>query len=379
VSAYQYSQAGPKFSNGNDGSEHEVYVVYSRRPAGGEDPPRSAAFVRYDAGATGCSASNLAACFADAGEVPTEQPQTRAIVYSTEEEALDSAPAKAVYRHRDTAANPPVNELCWIDLEEWLDDSGSETCYAEDSVEWGRIKDIDGELWVVTTIEDGHGRAQAALVSVEDPQVVETLTGGITGAGADPNYAATKFNPITWYDPAMETHMRVVRQHDLNAEQSDIAIWRQEQIIGQGTVWVHHRSFSAEDIGEDMELEPPLVFSLSPEPFVWEGRSYIALSTADALTIDAATDGNIWIVRVPMDNEVLGYSRRVNERSENPEDNRRRVEAESYVLEDAQGNPAEPVIYYSLWEDEDDTGNCQYPTGTAALERLTLHRAETGL
>jgi hypothetical protein len=344
---------------------------------GGQEPDRSMAFLKYDKLANGCSAMNIAACFPDGGENYDDQPETRAIVYSTEEEQLDTEPARAIYRYRDeTFPNDPINKLCWVDLKEWLpDDDGPEACFTNATVEWGRIKEIDGEQWIVTTIVDSTTKAQVVLVELDDPGNVIPVTGGTN----DPARFWDKFNPITWYDPATDSYMLVLRQHNINIQHSDIAIW-QRQSNGD---WEHFLTFNAVNIGEDMMEQYQKKFCLSPEPFIWDERSYIAFSTSDSLQQSTANDGNIWIVRVPINQaEAIGFSRRVNDRPTGQVE-RRRFEAESFVLRTAQGAPITPVIYYSMWEKapDDDDINCDYSTGDplAPFEFHTLRRAETGL
>jgi hypothetical protein len=202
VSAYQYAQAGPKFSNGHDGTAHELYVVYSKRPPG-VDTDRSMAFLKYDADADGCEITSMEDCFPLGGENGDDHPETRAIVYSTEEEELNSEPARAVYRYRLPQAQGDLNGLCWVDLNEWLDNTGPETCFYEPTVEWGRITEIDAAQYVVTTFESGFfDLMQAALVSVNDPEDVEIITGKTdSGAANDPQPHWEKFNPITVVRP----------------------------------------------------------------------------------------------------------------------------------------------------------------------------------
>jgi hypothetical protein len=379
VSAYLFAQAGPKFSNGHTGLAHELHVVYSKRPYefGNPGTDRSMAFVKYKATALGCDEDNIDLCFLDGGEKPTMQPQTRAIVYSTEEEELNTDPARAIYRYRDeTLPEEPINKLCWVDLKELLpDDDAPEACYEEPSVEWGRIKEIDGEQWIVTTIlDEATMKMQVVLVELADPDNVVPITGGL---GHDPQRWWAKFNPITWYDPATDSYMLVLRQTRPNEEESDIAIWQRQT---DGT-WDPFISFGADDIQENFDDDFPKTFCLSPEPFVWEGRSYIAFSTSDALQVSMANDGNIWIAKVPVTNSGgLNESRRVNTRIP-PQDARRRFEAETFILRDMENNPITPVIYYSMWEvPGDDDINCDY-TGDpkAPFEFHTLHRAATGL
>jgi hypothetical protein len=379
VSAYLFSQAGPKFSNGRAQNQDELYVVFSKRPVGQEEPDRSVGFVKYNESAFGCT-TDITACFQEGGENHAYQPETRAIVYSTEEEDMDTEPARAIYRYRNEPDNAdPINKLCWIDLNEWLpDDDGPETCFENDTVEWGRIKEIDGEQWIVTTIIDNTQKMQVVLVDLDNPNGPTGLI-RITGLTNDPARFSDKFNPMTWYDPATQSYMLVLRQNYLNVQHSDIAIW-QRQPNGQ---WTHFLTFNAVDIGEEMSDTHRKTFLLSPEPFVWGGRSYILFSSSDSLQQSTANDGNIWIMRVPTSpSEEIDFSRRLNDRPEGGQDERRRFEAESFVLRTTVGAPITPVVYYSMWEDEEDDGvNCEYSTGdpVAPFEFHTLRRAETGL
>jgi hypothetical protein len=229
-------------------------------------------------------------------------------------------------------------------------------------------------LYLITTTEDGDDVAQVTIVSLEDPQEVDIVTGESDDqlSTYDPGHDQNKFTPIVWHDPVTDDDLLIMRQSFPEAtEASEIAIWRKTGI----NAWVHYLTLTPEDIGEE-----DLDVILSPEPFVFDDQSYIVFSTSDDLFIDNKTDGNIWVARLANGNPPsigVDWSRQVNTRptSPSPQAVRRRIEGEVYILTD--GSPVRPIIYYTMIEDRinDDDINCDY-FSAQGLENNTLRRAE---
>jgi hypothetical protein len=389
VASYDKSQAGPKFANGSDG----VWLAFSRRPGAivDEAPPpanRTVGMMKYNPPT--CGIQNPAGCFHDQIQIPLSENEefcvVRASVYTTEEEDLDDEPAAAAYQYREVntspCPDPPGQEekgLRWDNLEEWDGQAGNETSYSEPTAPWGRIEKVtegnDAGLWVVTTTDDVNDVAQVTLVRLDNPGTVVVVTGNDDNQDPDydPGYAQKKFNPIIWHDPNTTDDLLVMRQSAATSPtESEIAVWRKSG----NNDWLHHFTFTPEEIGDG-----DLPFALSPEPFVWDGRSYIVFSTADALNFDMQDDGNMWVVRLDWDplypsggEASIDWSRQVNIRPGGQEA-RRRLEGEVYVL--TEGDPVRPVIYYSMFENQFlDDEICDYDEDTQSFEVSTLHIAE---
>lgn len=379
LSDYTLAQGGPKWVNGSDGT----WIAYSRRPGADIDdgppgPRRTVGFRKYNSSL--CQGTNPATCFEPQDQIPQPQNETsceiRAVVYTSEAEGLQY-PGTVVYSYRElggSCSSTPENSLHWASLDDWDGQTGSELVFNDATANWGRISEItegnyDG-LYILTTTKDANDVDQVTLISVTNPNDVRVITGDGTeeSDAYDPGWNQNKFTPIAWHDPETGDDMIVMRQSFPNvSDASEIAIWRKTGILP----WRHYLTLTPEDIGEE-----DLDVLLSPEPFVFNGESYLVLSSADNLTIDQKTDGNIWVVRLApgFPKGSVDWSRRVNTRV-SPQVVRKRVEGEVFFL---TGTPDDrPVIYYSMLEDviADNGLNCSY-LDTAALENSTLRKAE---
>jgi hypothetical protein len=354
LATYPDSQAGPKFSNGEESGVAERFIAYTREVSG----DLAVGIRKYNELATDCD-TNAASCFPSNldGQVPDTGDidfTDRAFVYTTEEETLDYR-AQALYNYQDLA-NSEDNGVRWAVLDEWLP-SGSEgeEAFEDDTVVWGRLQELrtgpnanDRLLKGVTVHSAGGPGNQVFLIDAADPGSVSEIQ-VTTGAGI-------KFAPYLFFnsDPnnSYDTNMVVFRQAASQLPvQSDIVIWYQPTLGGS---WSHFLTITAEDLGEDGERD----FLLSPEAFTYDGKTWILFSSSNTLEVASQTDGNIWVARV--DTGAL-QAIRLNSRAAPPNDVRPRYEGEVYFPD---GDP--PVFFYSKEAILDADSDCPFETGLGA-------------
>jgi hypothetical protein len=369
VAPYNLSQAGPKFSNGHDGTDDEIFVAYTR--AIGSGPSLAAGLRKYNAAQPGCTFS-AALCFPDGlsfnGQVPDTpdiDDTARAFVYTTEEESLDYD-AQAIYNFQD-ADTPAENGLRWAVARDWLP-GGSEGEYGfdHDTVRWGRLQELrtgsgagDRVLKAVTTYRPGIGPFnQVFLIDAADPDGVAQIQ-VTSGAGI-------KFAPFLFFHEGLDTNMVVFREApSLVPTQADIVVWKQD-FPGSAT-WEEFMRITAADIDESGITGRN--YLLSPEAFAYLGSTWVIFSSSDDIEVAAQSDGNVWIARVPDNPEDdLAYLR-LNSRETGAEA-RSRFEGEVYFP-----NSGVPVFFYSQLITNADT-RCTFYAGArlrnSELRRVTL-------
>lgn len=365
LNTYGESQAGPKFANGNDGT----FIAYSRRVGA----QRTVGLRKYNP-AGGCvfGFGSPLNCFLTASVVPANpiNSQLRAIVYTSEEESYNYAPAKTVYHY--TALGSGTNQLRFTDIATWFPGPGTEAPpITADPPQWGRIQEYrdasnNKQLWISTVQKDA---------GVDRIKLINTATGASQWVTPTVNTFA-KFNPFLFYDPTTQTNLVVIRSNENVATPatSNIEIWQENPRGSQ--VWgsVPYQSIAATDLlNPDGSDESPRPFLLSPETFVASDKAYVVFSSADELKVDMQMDGNIWVAKVGAPVSAV----RVNTRLASPDDQRIRVEGEIYF--GTTLTPGIPVVYYSQIADATDppTYSDCVPVGSGgySVRNFTLRRA----
>jgi hypothetical protein len=183
-----------------------------------------------------------------------------------------------------------------------------------------------GEDLIITTMRTGLFRQPIVALDSDGPIVVpRQLT---HGPGA---YLGVE---QLWFDPGSGRHMLVA----VHVVRDDIVIKVHREDPPLSAKFEEYFVFDVEATGEDT---PGLEWLSSPEPFVWNDKSYLLFLIGDAASFPRISNGNM-----------------------------RRVEPEVYLTED------EPLVFYTETIKESVTDPV---LGTCRAHSSTLRAARTGL
>lgn len=349
VSDYILTQAGPKFANGIDGT----YIAYTKGISGLRHIAHFKLVPPPD-----CSNPDPAGCFIEGGTIIPPANQIYSTVYTTEEETLDFGNAMVVYRWTSLTGSPPP-ELRWRGVA----GTPAEDSLPDPTAPFGRIQSIkdadhNDHLFMAATVtkpDDGDGEDdQVVIVDATDPTAQP-----ITITSEDGKH----WNPFIWFDHVRDKNMMVVRYEPPLGGQRDIKVL-QQQTLGDLNSWVTVRTYTSADIGEP----PTMPYLLSPEAFMWKGKSYLLFSSSNDPGAFEQEDANIWVVEVKGSGSF--FFDRVNDRPPGFEA-RPRFEAEVFFKQGAA------VIFYNYKRIVgSDPGLCAYMDGLPqTAPQFTVRRA----